>query len=60
MFFKLGAKKGGGLGAQRVKTDFAKIEKKAEQNDQMRLEATVAPSNPEDQEKTVSFYYFFL
>ncbi|KAK3883160.1 hypothetical protein Pcinc_012493 [Petrolisthes cinctipes] len=36
---KLGAKKAGGLGAQRVKKDFGAIEKEAVRNDQLRQEA---------------------
>lgn len=36
---KLGAKKAGGLGAQRVKKDFSAIEKEAARNDQLKLEA---------------------
>ncbi|XP_045606772.1 ADP-ribosylation factor GTPase-activating protein 2 isoform X3 [Procambarus clarkii] len=36
---KLGAKKAGGLGAQRVKKDFSVIEKEAARNDQLKQEA---------------------
>ncbi|XP_050721378.1 ADP-ribosylation factor GTPase-activating protein 2-like isoform X2 [Eriocheir sinensis] len=36
---KLGAKKMGGLGAQRVKKDFSAIEKEAARNDQLKQEA---------------------
>ncbi|KAK4329352.1 hypothetical protein Pmani_000301 [Petrolisthes manimaculis] len=36
---KLGAKKAGGLGAQRVKKDFGAIEKEAVRNDQLKQEA---------------------
>ena len=39
IYFKLGGKKIGGLGAQKVKKDFAEIEREAELADQVRSKA---------------------
>jgi hypothetical protein len=39
LLFQLGAKKGGGMGAQKVKKDFAEIEREAELADQVKFEA---------------------
>ncbi|XP_063612774.1 ADP-ribosylation factor GTPase-activating protein 2-like isoform X2 [Penaeus indicus] len=50
---KLGAKKGGGLGAQRVKKDFSAIEKEAARNDQLRLEAKATELSKEEQQQSL-------
>ncbi|KAL7640295.1 UNVERIFIED_CONTAM: hypothetical protein RMT77_009709 [Armadillidium vulgare] len=51
---KLGSKKAGGLGAQRVKKDFASIEKAAARNDQLREEAKFSQPSKEEQEKSLA------
>ncbi|XP_068238046.1 ADP-ribosylation factor GTPase-activating protein 2 isoform X4 [Palaemon carinicauda] len=50
---KLGAKKGGGLGAQRVKKDFSAIEKEAVRNDQLRMEARASEQSKEEQQQSL-------
>lgn len=50
---KLGAKKAGGLGAQRVKKDFSVIEKEAARNDQLRMEARATELSKEDQQQSL-------
>ncbi|XP_037777197.1 ADP-ribosylation factor GTPase-activating protein 2-like isoform X2 [Penaeus monodon] len=50
---KLGAKKGGGLGAQRVKKDFSAIEKEAVRNDQLRQEAKATELSKEEQQQSL-------
>ncbi|XP_066965001.1 ADP-ribosylation factor GTPase-activating protein 2 isoform X7 [Macrobrachium rosenbergii] len=50
---KLGAKKGGGLGAQRVKKDFSAIEKEAVRNDQLRMEARASELSKEEQQQSL-------
>ncbi|CAL4071532.1 unnamed protein product, partial [Meganyctiphanes norvegica] len=51
---KLGAKKLGGMGATRVKKDFAAIEKQATHNDEMRAEQTKELTKEEKQDAMVS------
>ncbi|KAK7066176.1 ADP-ribosylation factor GTPase-activating protein 2 [Halocaridina rubra] len=50
---KLGAKKLGGLGAQRVKKDFSAIEKEAARNDQLRMEAKATELTKEEQQQSL-------
>lgn len=56
MLVQLGSKKVGGLGAQRVKANFADIEREAEIADQLRLQEktpAVPEKTPEEQEAQV-------
>ena len=62
LVLQLGSKKAGGLGAQRVKANFADIEREAELADQLRTQESVntpqPEKTPEEQEAQVIILLF--